>query len=633
VTETGAPRPAVYEFGPFRLDRARHTLYRDGVETPLTPKLFDLLLTLVEARGATVDKDLLLARVWPDAVVEEGSLTRSISRLRTVLGEPAGSEQYIRTMSRRGYQFVAPIREPVGATHASPEPESPEPEGATHASPLPLAAPPPTRHAWWWIGAGAAIVAVAVVVFLRWIPIGGQAPPDRPKSVAILPFQVVDEDPSSDALGLGLADSLITRLANQERLTVRPTSAITRFAGRAVDSAAAGRELSVDIVLEGTLRRIDGRHRLTARLIDTSNGSQIWGSTFDETSTSLLTVEDRLASRLAEALPIALVSRGRSGGHGTASPEAYEAYLRGRFLSFRLTPDAFAEAQKHLALAIARDPAFARAYEAVAYLHVNTVDLVAPPHQAYPAAKAAVTRALELDPMLADAHSTLALILWQYDWDFAAAEREFRRAVELDPGGAFARSQQGFFLGAMGRAAESVEATDHARSLDPLSTDVGVANAITYYWARRYTEAADRIARVRGLDASLWLVSVISGRALEGQGRLDEAIAVYEQAITLDGALPEALMDLGRAYARAGRRADAERVLADLRAFGAKAYAAPFHAAVIQTALGNKTLAFAELEHAFTARSWYMTWLAVDPALDPLRSDPRFAALLKRVGF
>lgn len=629
---TGRP---VYEFGPFKLDPSQHALYRDAVETPLTPKLFDLLLILVEARGRTVDKEQLMSAVWPDAIVEDGSLPRSISRLRLVLGEESGSEQFIKTVARRGYRFVAPVSEVVTG---EPAPPAALPDPASHA---PASEPPagvepavdgarPGRR--WWTGLVAAGVVLGLISIALALWRAGS--PDRPpRSLAVLPFQSLDSDPAGEALGFGLADSLITRLANQRAVVVRPTSTVSRFAGSGTDSVAAGRALAVDAVLEGTVRRIDGQHRVSARLVDVRNGAQLWGSTFDETSSSLLAVEDRLAALLSTALSIALEAVGSRSGARTTNAEAYEAYLRSRFLAFKLTKEAFVQARMELARAIKLDPQFALAHQAMAYLHVNTADLVAPPREAYPAARQAVSRALELDPASADAHATKATIDWQYDWDFAAAERSFRQALALESNNAFVRSQYAFFLAALGRRDEAVRESDRARALDPVSLDVGINGAVVYYWARRYPEAADRIARVRSLEPNHWLASAIEGRVLEQQGAIEKALAVYERTIGLAGALPESLMDLGRAHARLGHCTEAQRVLADVEAFAGRAVAAPFHLAVVHAALGDRDRAFAALDRAIEARSWYATWLLVDPSLDPLRSDPRFADRLRRVGF
>jgi DNA-binding winged helix-turn-helix (wHTH) protein/TolB-like protein len=612
----------VYEFGPFQLDLARHVLCRDGVETPLTPKLFDLLVILVEARGHTVDKERLMSAVWPDAIVEDGSLPRSISRLRDALGEESGSEQFIKTVARRGYRFAAPVREVVPTQAEAPEAvidvEMPTVESRPHRAWAPIA------------GGVLLAVALGLLVIFLWT---GRAATRTPRSLAVLPFQSLEDDQAAEALGFGLADSLITRLANQDRLIVRPTNSVSRFTGAGSDSIAAGRALAVDAVLEGTVRSLKGQHRVSARLIDVRTGTPLWGTTFDETSDNLLAVEDRLAVRLSEALSLVLQARSGQSGAQTTSTEAYEAYLRSRFLSFKLTEGAFERARAELTRALELDPTFARAHQALGYLLVNTVDLRMPAREAYPAAKREVSAALALDPSLADAHATMALINWQYEWDFAAADRAFSRALGLDSSNAFVRSQYAFFLASMGRSEEALAEGDRARSLDPVSVDVGIANATTYYWARRYPETADRIARVRSLDPTHWLAATIEGRALEQQGAIEKALEVYERAVRLDGAQPEVLMDIGRAHARLGHRAEAERVLADLDAFGARAFAAPFQIAVVSAALGDKERAFAALDQAIAVRTWYVTWLAVDPSLDPLRSDPRFAERLRRVGF
>jgi DNA-binding winged helix-turn-helix (wHTH) protein/TolB-like protein/Flp pilus assembly protein TadD len=616
-----------YEFGPFRLDGSAHTLLRDGVTVPMPPKLFDVLRVLVEARGATVPKERFMAEVWADTAVEDGSLTRSISRLRSILGDGPGDERFIVTVSRRGYRFAAPVQDLApDAPAAAPTPVL---TAAAPATPVPATLPSsvPRRRVTWRAAAG--MLGAVIVVALAVARYPARA---TPRSLAVLPFQGLAEDPSGAALGLGLADSLITRLANDNAVTVRPTSAIHAFAGPSVDPVAAGRALAVDAVVEGTVRRIGETYRVNIRLIEVASGAPSWGHTFDEGSLNLIAVEDRLAERVAESLSLALRPASRSEA-GTTKPDAYEAYLRGRFLSFQLSKESFTLSQRYLNQAITLDPGFARAHAALAYLHVNTVDLVAPPREAFAVARVAVTRALALDPRLAEAHVTLAMIDWQHAWDFVAAERGFRTALDLDPTSAFVRSQYAFFLASMGRGAESIAESERARATDPLTVDIGVTNALTFLWARRFPEAAERSARVMNTDPNYWLAAVVHGRALEHHGDYEGAIGAYRRALRLAGAMPEAAMDLGRAQARAGHRADALATLRDLEQFGQREYAAPFQLAVILAALGERDRAFQELDRAIDARSWYMTWLKVDPSLDPLRADPRFDERLRRVGF
>ena len=445
-------RPRAYQFGPFRLDTAAHTLSREGDEVPLAPKLFDILQLLVEADGQTVDKDHFMAAVWSDSVVEEGSLTRSISRLRATLGVVGTDETYIKTVARRGYRFVAPVRE---VAPAGKETEADVPAADVVAGPPAGSPAPPLRRVRHAVLVLMAVAAAALVWRVLLYDRPASPGPGTPRSLAVLPFQGLDEQSSGEGLGLGLADSLITRLSNQSRLAVRPTSAVRQFAGPSVDAVAAGRTLAVDAVLEGTIRRVDDRYRVNVRLIDVASGRPSWGSTFDEPSLNLLVLEDRLAERVASASSLALNSTARDA-RGTASAEAYEAYLRGRFLTFKLARESFTQARAYIDRAIALDPGFARAHSALAFLHINTVDLVAPPREAYTAAKAAVARALALDPLLPDALVTSAMIEWQYEWNWAEAERKFKQALDLGPADPFVRSQYAFFLASMGRVEESI---------------------------------------------------------------------------------------------------------------------------------------------------------------------------------
>ncbi|PYQ05375.1 MAG: hypothetical protein DMF82_08645, partial [Acidobacteria bacterium] len=369
----------MYDFGPFRLDPPKRLLLREGRPLALTPRAFDILVVLIENRGRVVDKDELMRLVWADVVVEEANLTQSVFTLRKLLGDGPHEHRYIATVPRRGYQFVADVCE-------------------THP-----AWPPSTR-------------------------------PDSPaRSLAVLPFAALGRE-VDEYMGLGLADALITRMGNIRQIVVRPTSAVRPYVGRATDPVSAGRRLGVDMVLEGSIQRAAGRIRVTVQLVSVDAGASVWGQCFDESLTDIFSIEDSISTRLATALVSSLTAEEKQRLHQryTQDHEAYDAYLRGRHQWNTRTENGLRKALQQFERAVERDPAYALAHAGLAdcYTLLGSAGYaMLPPREALARARAAAVRALEIDPDLAEAHTSLALVKFRLDWDWRDAESEFRRAI------------------------------------------------------------------------------------------------------------------------------------------------------------------------------------------------------------
>ena len=569
-----------YEFGPFHIDTAEQLLLRDGRPVQLTQKAFDTLIALVENRGRLLEKDELMRIIWPDAFVEEANLANNISLLRKILGDRADNRLYIETIPRRGYRFVASVKE---LENGSQKDE-----------------------------------AIAAV-----------------RSIAVLPFKPLNPDDGDEYLGLGIADALITRLGNIRKIIVRPTSAVRKYTGLEQDPVEAGRELRVESVLEGGIQRSGERIRVTVQLVDISNSAPLWADKFDEKFTDIFTVQDSISEKVAGSLMLKLTSEERRllTKRYTENTEAYRLYLQGLHYKNKGTKDSALKAIEYFNHAIEIDPHYALAYTGLAGSYCWLSHVYSDPRETAPKAKAAAERALELDDSLAEAHTSLARLSISYDWNWPAAEREYLRAIELNPNYAEAHQWYGFYLTVMGRFDEAIREIDRAQELDPLSFMRSAFRGWSLYFARRYDEAIEQFRKLVEMDPNFHMAYWGLGMAYDEKGEFSEAIAEFQKALsTPDGGGAEMITRLGHVYATSGKKEEAQRLLAELEEMSARRYVSPMLMARIHTGLDEKERAFEFLERAFTERSPWMVYLKVDPVFDNLRSDPRFANLVRRMG-
>lgn len=610
------PESTQYAFGPFLLDTRERRLLRDGVAVPLTLKAFDLLQVLVQNQGHLVSKDELMRRVWPDAVVEENNLTVTISALRKALDEGPTDRQYIETVPRRGYRFVADFRSPQ------------QPRAPLETAPGSRTARAKTLTLGAIVLAG--LVVAASVAWWRRAP-GSHAPV---RSMAVLPFRSLTND--GEYLGLGMADALITRLGATRQLPVRSTGAVQRYAAAGLDPVVAGRELQVDAVLEGSIQTAGDRLRTTVRLVQVRDGSTLWSGTFDERLTDIFAVQDQVSQRVADALALQLTDAQRSllTRREASDSEAYQLYLRGRFFWNKRSREGFERGAAYFRQAVEKDPSYALAYAGLADSHIGTAFYhYAAPQAAMPLARTAARKALEIDPSLAEAHASLAHLKANYEWDWSESERLSRKAIALQP--AYATAHQWFgihCLAPMGRLEEAIAETRSARQLDPLSAVFNAFVGATLFSARRYDEAVEEFRRTIEIHPDFGVAHWYLGRAYLQTGRHQEALAELRQAVTLSGGSPLMKGTLGVGYAVAGDHAAAKETLTELERLRAGSYASALDIADIHAALGHREQAFRWLGQAEAERSFHLVYLKVWPELDPLRGDPRFAALVLRLG-
>lgn len=455
-------------------------------------------------------------------------------------------------------------------------------------------------------------------------------------SVAVLPFVNESHDPNAEYLSDGISESLINDLSQLPALKVSPRNTVFRYKEKNSEAMIVGRELGVGAVLTGSLRQMGDRISIYVELVDVAENRQIWGQQFIRKFADVFELQRDITREVLSQLRLKLTGEQQKliVKQPTTDPEAYRLYLLGRHQAVKMTKESLEKGIKYLEQAIELDPNYALAYSGLAFYYVQSLDQIMPPEEAMPKSKQAALKAIELDSSLAEAHVSLAFIYWQYEWDWEKAETEYKRAMELAPENSENRAAFGFFLTLMGRFDQGITELKEASRLNPLSIETGLYVPPSYYFARRYDLSLEKSREGLESTPDFWLLHLIAGRALEQKGDLKAATEEYLTARKIEDNTSEILMDLGRIYARSGKKAEAMKILQTLNERKAGGgYVSPFQIGMVYIGLGDKTKALDELEKAYEARSWYMSWLKTAPELDPLRGEPRYAELLKRMNF
>lgn len=659
----------LYEFGPFRLDPAERLLLRDGHPVPLTPKAFDVLMVLVQRSGHLVEKRQLLEAVWPSSFVEEGNLSVMVYALRKALGSDHRDHTYIETVSKRGYRFAAEVKLVEYAPFAAPSLTYGAPVEIPATSALAVAAPtiqtpssdwrqlsplrlPETRwqrmekrkRMLWLVLALAPVIATGT--FLWWKVATGTRPEvvtsqnALVRSLAVLPFTTIGEKGDDVYLGLGISDAVTTKLGNTRKVVIRPTSAMARYVGDR-DPEAAGREQKVDALLDGRIQRSGDRIRLTVQLIRVRDGAQMWGDTFDEKYTNLFAVEDAISEQVARSIRLELTGaeQKRLTQRPTENSDAYQAYVKGRYFWNKRTTEGLQKGLEYFQEAVALDPAYTQAYVGIADSYALLgLFTVMPPKVAFPKAKQAANKALEMDPELADAHATLGFVSFYYDWDGLAAENEFRRALRSDPSYAFAHTWYAEALGAMGRFDEAMTEARRAETADPLSLTISTNIGLISYLAGRNDQAIEAFKKAIEIDPNFPRAHFRLGNAYCQKRLYQLALAEFQKAVQLssggeDNGDQYYEAAVGEAYAFLGNAAEARKVLDRLMARSKNRYVPAYAIALIYAGLGEREHVLEWLQRAYDERSTSMAYLKVEPSLHAFRSDPRFAAIAQSIRF
>lgn len=633
--ETAENNRFVYQFGKFMLDPQEKTLFENGIPRHLPAKEFETLLLLVENNGRAMSKEEMIAAVWREAFVEEGNLAKQISRLRKILN----GEVSIETLPKHGYRFsaeVSRIFQPESKTIL----EKRTIKRLTVKVEEDISAAPPllphtvrkisTRSAFGFFG-----LAVLAVLFAVWYWNGAKTPAQI-NSVAVLPLISLGDSENNKSLGLGLTDTLIMKIGGLKQVVVRPISAVTPYADAPQNSLEIGKKLDVDAVLEGTIQQTDGRVRINVRLLRVETGEQLWAENFESEQSEIFDLEEHLSEQTARALKLKLGAgeNAQITKRYTNNTEALDAYQKGRYFWNRRTAADLKISVNYFNEAIAKDSKYALAYAGLADAYSLLSDYGgALPEEAYPKAKDAATKALEIDDELAEAHTSLAYVKMYYYRDWQGAESEFRRAIALNPNYPSAHQWYAEYLTAMGRFDEALDETRRAKEIDPLSPIINAGEVWTLYFARHYDECIERGRRIAELNPQFAEIQEYLKRCYDQKGMYREAVTARQlrrKFVGLDAAETVALKDAATANnPKDYWRKRLEQELAEAR----NESPAAFNLAEIYAQLGEKDTAFEWLEKAVDQRHYEVMYLRVAPNLDPLRSDARFADSLRRVGF
>jgi TolB-like protein/Flp pilus assembly protein TadD len=461
------------------------------------------------------------------------------------------------------------------------------------------------------------------------------ATPTVERKMAVLPFKPLVPESRDQVLEMGMADSLIAKLSSVREVVVRSLNSVRKYGRLEQDPLAAGRELQVNSVLEGNVQKSGDRIRVTARLISVADGSSLWAGTFDEKFTDVFSVQDAISQKVADALALRLSGeeKNRLAKRHTENVEAYQLYLTGRYHWSRATPPDIRKGIGFLQQAIELDPDYALAYAGLAAANrALAMNADVPAEDCLPQSKAAAMKAIELDDSVAEAHSALSFGLIWYDWDWAAAEKEAKRALALDPNSAMSRFAYAHVLSDQGHHQEAIAEIAHARELDPVFLLIRAIEGMILHHAGRNEEALTRLQKTLELDPNFWATHLFLGKVYTQQRKYAEAIAEFTKARELSNGNSEAIGSIGYVEALAGHKDKARAVLEELKALSNQRYIPPSNVGLVYNGLDDQNEALSCLEKACDEHDPRVTLLKVDPRWDSMRSNPRFVAILKRIG-
>jgi TolB-like protein/DNA-binding winged helix-turn-helix (wHTH) protein/Tfp pilus assembly protein PilF len=645
----------ILHFGVFEVDLKACELRKHGLRLKLPEQPFQVLVVLLEKPGEIVTREELRNRLWPsDTFVDfDHGLNNAVMRLREVLGDSSENPRFVETIPRRGYRFIAPVKGsafPVPTTSDSEvesglvpiEAMSQLVQGATleaTSQPASIRRQPSTTRLAIWITAILTVVGLLGAVLIHYSRVGANKTSQaRNKSLIVLPIENLSGDKDQEYFADGMTDDLIANLAKIRSLRVISRSTAMAYKGTRKPLSQIASELNVDAVFEGTVLRVGNRVRITAELVQVSTDRHLWAETYESQMGDILALQNRVSSAIVNEIRINLTpeDQERLARNPAVAPEGYENYLKGRYYWNKRSDENLTRAIGYFEQATHQDPQYALAYAGLSDCYaIISAEIFGtmPAADAAPKAKAAALRALEIDPKLSEAETSLATVKFNYDWDWSAAAAGFAKSIQDNPSYATAYQRYSLYLMAMGRPEDSVEQINKARELDPLSISINFSLGWRFYMARQYDRAIEQLRNTLEMDPSYELPHLVLGLSYAQKGNFGLAIPELRKAVELSHGTPLMTSALANAYARSGNKAEAERLLADLITESKRQYVSPYYFAVVYVGLGKPEEAIDWLEKAFADRSNGLVFLKVEPELDDLRSNPRFVVLQQKLNF
>lgn len=632
-------------FGDFEVDLRTGDVRKHGHRIRLQEKPFQILSLLLERAGEIVTREELRQRLWPaDTFVDfDANLNTSLNRLRQALGDTANEQSLIKTIPRQGYRFVAA----VSTVNVSAAPEVAPPEtGGVVATPVQESKVPdagsqhPGQRLRFLLAAAFLVVmAVGGLAYFRWPGRSAEAGrgPHR-GTILVTPFEDLSGDPSQDYLSDGMTDELITRLGelSPQHLSVIARSTAMQYKGAHKTVEEIAREQHVDYILEGSFRRQGNQVRITAQLFNARDHGSLWTEAYERSASDLFDIQREVADRIAQSLSLELLTPAAPAPKAgkPVDPEAYDAYLKGLFELNKRTPTDLQKSISYFGMASDKDPQFAPAYAAMAYSYnVAAGWTYLSPSEAYPRAKAAAEKALAIDNTLADAHVANAEVLHEYDWDWAGAEKEYLQALALNPSSAVAHKLHAEYLTHAGQYQQALVEIRVAQQLDPASILTNSFVCFVYMHAREFDKAIKECKKDIDLDPRFMPAHDWIAYSYLFTGHYGEAAAEFRRALELSGNANYFLTGLAMTYGLEGKKDEARKILSELRLRSSQTYVSPFGLADVYMSLGDKDQALAMLDKAVQEHSADLVFLATAPEFDSLHEDPRFKAILSRIGF
>ena len=627
----------VVRFGTFEVSLASNEIRKAGVKIRVQQQPMKLLEILLEHPGEVVTREELRSRIWADENFGDfdQAVNIAIAKLRNALGDSAESPRYIETLPKRGYRFIAE----VSVIDTGPPAKAPESAAGDRTGIEPrLQHQGVAPKRWLWPKRRtivAFVVALGLTILAVWLFRSRERSSAGIRSIAVLPLDNLSGDASQDYFSDGMTDELITDLAKIKALRVISRTSVMRYKGTHTPLPEIARTLKVDAIVEGSVLRSGEQVRITAQLIQLPADKHLWAESYEGNLSDTLALQNKVARAVAEQIRIEVTSQERVELKSVKKidPDAYEDYLKGRYFWNKRTADGLKKAVDYFNQAIAKDPNYAAAYSGLADTFALLGDwqyAVMPTKEAVPKAKAAALKALELDDSLGEAHNSLAFCLDGYDWNFDAAEKEFRRAIELNPGYAPAHHWYAWHLALLGHNDDALAEMRKAANLDPLSLNINSDLAELLLIAHFPDESIQQSRKTIDMDPAFPAAHNQLAQGYLAKHMYAEAIAELQKAIQLSGDSPIFTANLARAYVGTNRKADAVELLNDLKRSSVPGYPPAAEIAMVYTALGDKDQAMTWLEKGYEER--FNPGVLLRPCFDPLRPDPRFKDLVRRIG-